>query len=347
MTLDILSMDLHELRTLMAELGQPTYRAEQIFEWLHRRGAAFFDEMINLPKNLREVLAESCHITPCREVKKQLSKDGTVKYLFALGEDEMRIESVLMEYKHGYSVCVSTQAGCRMGCAFCASTAGGLVRNLTAGEICAQVYRMPERVSSIVLMGCGEPLDNYEAVMRFIELITHPKGANIGARHITLSTCGLVSQMRDLAEKKLQINLAVSLHGPSDEVRKQFMPVASRYPLGELLDACRYYIKQTNRRITFEYALAAGINDTPIHARELAHLLRGLLCHVNLIPINAKPASGKSSRGFMLTFSPTPRRETEAFAALLKQHNIPVTIRRSLGNDIAAACGQLRVKHRN
>jgi len=379
MTRDILSMNITELRDLMVELKHPAYRAEQIFEWLHRRGASHADsdgirdfyvvpfaQMDNLPKTLRETLAEKCYITPCREVKKQISKDGTVKYLFqmeakdehecptkngvhvrALGEGTperdisvpVYIESVLMEYEHGHAVCISTQAGCRMGCVFCASAVGGLARNLTAGEMCAQVYaagRDTERVSSVVLMGCGEPLDNFDAVMRFIELITHGKGANVGARHITLSTCGLVPQMRALAERKMQINLAVSLHGTTDEMRGSFMPIAKKYPINELIHACRYYIGLTNRRITFEYALTKGVNDSLVQAKELADLLKGMLCHVNLIPINA------TSCQFETKFSPTPRREAEAFANVLIKHGIPATIRRSLGGDIAAACGQLR-----
>jgi len=322
----------------MAELNHPAYRAEQLFEWLHRRGAASFMDMNNLPVALREALAGECHIPPCRVVKTQTSKDTTVKYLFSLGEDGVHIESVLMGYNHGFSLCISTQAGCRMGCKFCASAIGGLVRNLTAGEMCAQVYNVPEGVSSIVLMGCGEPLDNFDAVVRFIALITHPKGANLGARHITVSTCGLVPEIYALARMKLQVNLAVSLHGPSDEIRRQFMPVANRYPLEELLEACRFYTDTTRRRITYEYALASRINDAPQQAQELARRLRGQLCHVNLIPVNAK--SRERSH-----FAPTPRREAEAFAAVLTRHHIPTTIRRSLGNDIAAACGQLRVQH--
>lgn len=219
-----------------------------------------------------------------------------------------------------------------MGCTFCASTIGGLVRNLTAGEMCAQVYQMPRRISSVVLMGCGEPLDNFDATLRFIELITHPKGYNLGMRHLTLSTCGLVPQMRLLAEMKLQINLAVSLHGTTDEIRRQFMPVTNKYPLAQLLDACRYYASTTRRRITFEYTLANGVNDAPNHAQELSVLLKGMLCHVNLIPINAAASA----------FAPSTRHQGEAFAEILTQQGIPVTIRRSLGEDISAACGQLR-----
>jgi len=224
-----------------------------------------------------------------------------------------------------------------MGCVFCASAIGGLVRNLTAGEMCAQVYAMPEKVSSIVLMGCGEPLDNFVETLRFIKLITHEKGANIGARHITISTCGLVPEIIALAEKKMQINLAISLHGPTDDVRRRFMPITNRYPVDELIDACRLYADTTRRRVTFEYALASGINDTPAHARQLSQLVKGMLCHVNLIPINKK-SHDKSH------FFPTPRASIDAFAAILDNAKIPVTVRRSLGSDISAACGQLRAQ---
>ena len=339
MTRDILSMHIDELRVLISALGHPSYRAEQVFEWLHRRGAAFFDApfdgMENLPKALRDALKEACHVPPCREAARQTSKDGTVKFLFDC--NGVFIETVWMKYNHGYSVCISTQAGCRMGCVFCASAIGGLVRNLSAGEMCAQVYAMPEKVSSIVLMGCGEPLDNFDETLRFIELISHEKGANIGARHITLSTCGLVPEINALAQRKLQINLAVSLHGPTDDVRRRFMPITNRYPVEELMEACRAYADTTRRRVTFEYALASGINDAPAHARQLAKLVKGMLCHVNLIPINKK-SSDKSH------FSPTPRVGIDAFAAILDEAKIPVTVRRSLGSDISAACGQLRAQ---
>jgi len=330
---DILSMNLEEIKILMSELNQPAYRAGQVFEWLHKRGAQSFEVMDNLPKAMRAGLAERCRLTPIREVTRQASKDGTVKFLFDLSD--ATVETVLMRYNHGLSVCVSTQAGCRMGCKFCASAIGGLVRNITAGEICAQIYAMPERVSSIVMMGCGEPLDNFDASLRFIELISAEKGANIGARHITLSTCGLVPEILALAQKKLQINLAVSLHGASDEIRRQFMPIANRYPMDELISACRTYAETTRRRITFEYAMARGINDAPQQAHELAHLLRGMLCHVNLIPVNAKGRERSH-------FTPTPRKEIDAFAAILTEKGINTTVRRSLGGDISAACGQLR-----
>ncbi|MCL1878104.1 MAG: 23S rRNA (adenine(2503)-C(2))-methyltransferase RlmN, partial [Defluviitaleaceae bacterium] len=263
---------------------------------------------------------------------KHISSDETVKFLTRLNDDAL-VESVLMRYKHGNSVCISTQAGCKMGCKFCAS-ATAFQRNLTAGEYCLQVYNA-DPVKNVVLMGCGEPLDNFDSTLRFIELITHEKGKNLSARHITVSTCGLVPQIYALAEHGLQINLAISLHAPTDELRTKFMPIAKKYPLGELLSACRFYAKKTHRRITYEYALAAGQNDSPDHAQKLAKILHGQLCHVNLIPIN--PARGD--------FSPTPPHEIKKFAAVLAKKNIPVTVRRNLGSDINAACGQLRAKN--
>lgn len=326
MQIDILSLLPHEIAAFFP--SEPGYRAGQIFEWLHGKHVASFDAMKNLPKDLRRELDEKFFITPFSVVEKHISRDETEKFLTQVGD--VFVESVLMRYRHGNSICISTQAGCKMGCKFCAS-AGDFQRDLTAGEYCLQVYNAA-LVKNIVLMGCGEPLDNFDATLRFIELITHEKGANIGARHITVSTCGLVPQIYALAERGLQINLAISLHASTDELRAEFMPIARKYPLPELLDACRFYAEKTHRRITFEYALAAGRNDTPAHARALAKLLRGLLCHVNLIPIN-------NARG---DFSPTPPREIKNFADTLGGKNIPVTVRRSLGGDINAACGQLR-----
>jgi len=320
---DILSMNLEELQSIY----YPKYRADQIFEWLHRHNATTFDEMNNLPKSLREELKEEYHIASCRLVETR-SSSHVKKFLFTL-HDDILIEAVQMEYAHGYSVCISTQAGCRMGCRFCASGGSGLLRNLTAGEMCAQVYAL-EKGANIVLMGCGEPLDNFEQSIRFLELINHPKGANVGGRHITISTCGLVPQIRELAELKLQINLAISLHAHNDQCRQEIMPIAKRYPLNELIEACRYYIEMTNRRITFEYALIRGLNDSTADAAALQKLLSGLkgLCHVNLIPVN--PTNG--------LYSPTLRKEAEAFAAILK---VPATIRRTIGAEVDAACGQL------
>ena len=335
--LDILSMTLTEIEGIMKELNQPAYRAKQVWSWLHQKHVQTFGQMPNLPKALRGQLDANYRIAAvCMEKKLESKNDGTQKYLFAL-HDNTLIESVLMEYNHGSTVCVSTQAGCRMGCAFCASAEGGLVRNLTAGEMCAQVYAAAKdckRVGGVVLMGCGEPLDNYDATVRFIELITHPDGINIGQRHITLSTCGLVPQILKLAELKLQITLAISLHGATDDVRQKLMPIAKRYPLHELMQACKKYVETTSRRLTFEYALVKGVNDSPAHAKDLIKLLRGINCHVNLIPIN-------KARG---AFAGTPRKEADAFAAILQENRIQATIRRSLGGDVDAACGQLRAK---
>ena len=328
-------MNVSELEQLMQTLGQPMYRAGQVFEWLHKRGASTFLAMNNIPKELRTTLESLCYITPATIVETLSAKDGTVKHLIALGTNaDIHIESVVMEYAHGRSVCVSTQAGCRMGCLFCATSQGGLIRNLTAGEICMQVYAAGG-ARNVVLMGCGEPLDNFDAVMRFIELITHPKGAGLSQRHITLSTCGLTPQIYELAKRKMQITLAISLHGANDATRQALMPIAKRYPIQELLTACRQYTNTTHRRITFEYALTQGVNDSPSQARELARLLKGMLCHVNLIPVNP---------GETHTFSPTNRRGAEAFAAILEKSGIPATVRRTIGAEVNAACGQLRAK---
>jgi len=338
---DISSKTLAEIEDIVQGLNQPVYRAKQVWGWLHKNHARSFDEMGNLPKTLREELDVNYRIATTREVKKLTSQnDGTIKYLFAFDGEVYQttlIESVVMEYNHGSTVCISTQAGCRMGCVFCASAEGGLMRNLTAGEMCAQVYAVSgevkcKRIGGVVLMGCGEPLDNFDQTLRFIELITHPSGINIGQRHITLSTCGLVPQILQLAQHKLQITLAISLHGATDDVRQKLMPIAKCYPLSELMDACRKYAEITNRRLTFEYALAKGVNDSPHHAKDLIKLLRGVNCHVNLIPIN-------KARG---EYSGTARKEAAAFAAILQEGRIQTTIRRSLGIDVDAACGQLR-----
>lgn len=335
---DILSMNPAELEGLMKELNQPMYRAGQIFNWLHKKNATSFFDMTNLSKNLRAELETCSYIASVETVKKLESKnDGTIKYLFELN-DKTLIESVLMKYSHGNTVCVSTQAGCKMGCYFCASGTE-YVRDLTPGEICAQVYEASKnsgKIGGVVLMGCGEPLDNFKSVIHFIEQITHPEGLNIGQRHITLSTCGLVPEIIKLADLKLQITLAISLHAPSDEVRKTFMPIAKKHTLKEIISACRYYIKKTNRRITFEYALTKGVNDSPLQAKELIKLIRGLNCHVNLIPVNKTQGE----------FAPTPRNDIQAFADILIGSRIQTTIRRSLGADVNAACGQLRATER-
>ncbi|MCL2840664.1 MAG: 23S rRNA (adenine(2503)-C(2))-methyltransferase RlmN [Defluviitaleaceae bacterium] len=324
---DMLSMLPQEI----AEIVSPAYRAEQIFSWLHKHHATSFVAMNNLPLSLRDKLEEIHYISTMTTLEKHESvNDGTIKFLSATHDNNL-VESVLMSYKHGNSVCISTQAGCRMGCTFCASAENGLARNLTAGEYCAQVYSAFP-IKNIVLMGCGEPLDNYENTVKFIKLITHPKGINIGQRHITLSTCGLVPEIYKLADEKFQITLAVSLHAPDDETRQTLMPIAKVYPLSDLIKACKYYTKTTHRRLTFEYAMAKDINTSSFHAQTLVKLLKGMMCHVNLIPIN-------KARG---EFLPTSRNETMRFAKILEENHIPTTIRRSLGNDVNASCGQLR-----
>jgi len=391
--LDILSMTQAELEAIVQKINQPQYRAKQLWGWLHIQRVREFAQMANLPKAMREALAEHYYIATATAVKTLVSQnDGTTKHLFAM-HDSVLIESVLMKYNHGNTICISTQAGCRMGCVFCASAEGGLVRNLTAGEMCAQVYAAgTSKISGVVLMGCGEPLDNFDETLRFLHLISHPDGLNIGQRHITLSTCGLVPQILELAEHKLQITLAISLHGATDEVRQRLMPIAKRYSLTELIPACREYIKATNRRLTFEYALVKGVNDSPSHARDLVKLLRGINCHVNLIPVNKrpvpKPASGIIARNFFEMqgtadeayskhickeavtqqvginsrkdagmglgnrssargeYSGTARKEATAFAEVLQKGRIQTTVRRSLGSDVDAACGQLRAQHR-
>ena len=336
---DLLSMTVEEIEAIMQGFGEAAYRAKQLWGWLHLRHVTSFFQMQNIPKKLIEKLdAEYFIATAIANTTQVSKKDGTVKYLFAM-HDGAFIEAVAMQYNHGNTVCISTQVGCRMACSFCASAEGGLVRNLTAGEMCAQVYAAQQdgqRISGVVLMGCGEPLDNLPQTLRFIELITHKDGANIGARHITISTCGLVPQMQELAAQKLQVTLAVSLHAASDSVRQELMPIAKSYPLHMLIAACKEYVQLTGRRITFEYALVSGLNDTPAHAQGLAKLIRGINCHVNLIPIN-------KARG---SYQPTTRKNAENFATMLQAAHIPTTIRRSLGGDVDAACGQLRARQR-
>ncbi len=327
---------LPEMSEQLREWGEPAFRAKQIFEWLYR-GVSSVEEMTNIPKTLREKLKETATIGSVQVAQKLVSNiDGTRKYLLKL-EDGNLIESVLMKYQHGYTICISSQVGCRMGCAFCASTKGGKLRDLTAGEIIGQVMAVQqdlgERISNIVMMGIGEPLDNYENVLRFLENVTHPDGLNIGQRHISLSTCGIVPKIRDLAEHKLQITLSVSLHAANDEARSAIMPVNRKYPIAQLLDACDYYIQKTNRRISFEYTLIDGVNDRSSNADELIALLKGRLCHVNLIPVNAVKEN---------SFSKTPPKRVEQFRQRLEHAGIPATVRREMGADINAACGQLR-----
>ena len=327
---------LEELNEFLKEMGEPNFRAKQVFEWLYR-GVSSFDEMSNLSKTLREKLQAAATVGNIQIAQKLVSKiDGTRKYLLKL-DDGNFIESVLMKYKHGYTICISSQVGCRMGCAFCASTRNGRVRNLTAGEIIGQVLAvqgdLKERISNIVMMGIGEPLDNYGNVLKFLENINHPNGLNIGQRHISLSTCGIVPKIKDLADRDLQITLSISLHAVTNAARTKIMPVNKKYPIETLLDACRYYIRKTNRRISFEYTLISGVNDSIADAEALAALLHGMLCHVNLIPVNTVKETG---------FTKSSPARIERFRQKLEKSGIPATVRREMGADINAACGQLR-----
>ena len=333
------SMTIAEIGDVLKDLGQPAFRAKQVFSWLNK-GIRSYDEMTNLPKSLREMLAETYPLHIPKVVRKQESrKDGTIKYLWEL-HDGNCVETVLMRYHYGNTVCISTEVGCRMGCAFCASTIGGLVRKLEPYEILDQVLftqvESGQPVSHIVLMGIGEPLDNFQNVLRFLELVNHPEGMNISMRHISLSTCGLVPMIDKLAEKKLQISLAISLHGPTDEIRSRIMPVNKAYPIAELLSACRRYYDATSRRIHFEYAMIDGVNDREQDARELIRLLKGLQAHVNMIPLNHVEES---------PLKPSSRQAVQRFQKLLEDAGIPATVRRTLGGDIDASCGQLRRKY--
>ncbi|MCT4620140.1 MAG: 23S rRNA (adenine(2503)-C(2))-methyltransferase RlmN [Marinisporobacter sp.] len=337
--IDLKSCTIKELENFIESIGEKRFRAKQVFGWIHK-GVNDIDEMSNLSKNLRAKLKEHATIGTMKIEDVLISKiDGTRKYLFLL-EDENIIESVLMKYKHGNSVCVSSQVGCRMGCKFCASTIEGVIRNLSAGEILDQVLSIQkdigERVSNVVIMGSGEPFDNYEEILKFFELINHPEGLNISLRNITVSTCGLVPEILDLANKKLQVTLAISLHAPNDDIRSKMMPINRKYPIEELLKACKTYTDQTNKRITFEYALIRDVNDTAEHAKELARKIKNILCHVNLIPLNKVEEREYDT-------AKTDRIKT--FQKILKNNGIEATIRRELGSDINAACGQLRRKY--
>lgn len=336
--IDVKSMSFTELREDLGSLGLPAYRAEQVFHWLHQ-GAETFGEMTNLPKALRLQLAERYEVACAQVVRKRVSKDGTVKYLFRMNDGEL-VESVLMRYHHGISICISTQVGCKMNCSFCATGRSGFSRNLLPSEILAQIQSAQRdagvRVSNIVLMGMGEPLDNYDNVLRFLRLVSCPEGMNIGMRHISLSTCGLADQIYQLADEKLQLTLSVSLHAPNDQIRSQTMPVNRRWNVESLLKACRYYAKQTGRRISFEYAMIRGVNDSDSCARELAGRLRGMPAHVNLIPVNDVTGTG---------YQKSKVERQRAFAAILEAGGCTATVRRTLGSDIEASCGQLRRKH--
>ena len=337
--MNIKSMTLPELTAALKELGQPAFRGKQVYTWLHK-GVRSYDEMSNLPKALRELLAEKYPICPPEVVRKQESqKDGTIKYLWKLADGNC-VETVLMRYHYGNTVCISTEVGCAMGCAFCASTIGGLIRRLEPYEMLDEVLftqidsGLP--VSRVVLMGIGEPLDNFDNVMRFLELVNSEDGMNISMRHISLSTCGLIPKIDRLAEKKLQISLAISLHGPNNEIRSKVMPVNKAYPIEDLLDACRRYYDATSRRIHFEYAMIDGVNDSEENARELLRRLKGLPAHFNLIPLNHVEES---------PLKPSSKAAVARFQKILEDGGITATVRRTLGSDIDASCGQLRRKY--
>ncbi|MFK9092376.1 23S rRNA (adenine(2503)-C(2))-methyltransferase RlmN [Bacillus salipaludis] len=339
----IYSLELHELKDWLSENGEKPFRAEQIFDWLYKKRITTFEDMSNIAKGLRDKLSSQFQITTLNTVIQQTSTDGTIKFLFEL-HDGYSIETVLMRHDYGNSVCVTTQVGCRIGCTFCASTLGGLKRHLEAGEIVAQVVKVQqaldeteERVDSVVIMGIGEPFDNYDNMLSFLKIINHDKALNIGARHITVSTSGIVPKIYEFADEKTQINFAISLHAPNTELRSRLMPINKAYKLDDLMKAVRYYIDKTGRRISFEYGLFGGVNDSTEHAEELADLLKGIKCHVNLIPVNYVP-----ERDYVRT----PKDKIFAFEKSLKKRGINVTIRREHGHDIDAACGQLRAKER-
>lgn len=333
--IDLRNMDLTALKGWIVEEGYPAFRAKQLYNWI-TKGVLSFEEMTNLPSKMVTALSEKAYVDNVKIVERHVSSDGTIKYLMAL-KDRQVIETVLMHYRHGHSICVSTQVGCRMGCTFCASALEGRVRDLTAGEILGQMLTImhEEQVTlqNVVLMGSGEPLDNFEEVLRFLELVNDPEGLNFSHRRITLSTCGIVPRIYELADRKLQINLAISLHNPFDDERVKVMPIGRMYPLHDLMAACRYYSETTHRRITFEYALINGENDTSRHAHALGKLLKGTLSHVNLIPVNLVREKD---------FRPAEENTISAFKRTLEEYKLNTTIRRELGSDINAACGQLR-----
>ena len=336
MRVDLINLELQELEEFICGIGEKKYRAKQVFEWVHK-GVCDFDDMTNLSLSLRDKLKEVA--TVCKEdiVEKLESKiDDTVKYLLRLPDGNV-VESVLMKYKHGYSVCVSSQVGCRMGCRFCASTGIGFVRNLTAGEILAEVLTIQkdlgERISNIVMMGIGEPFDNYDNVLKFLRLVNDKNGLNVGSRHISISTCGIVPKILDFAKKNLQVTLSVSLHSADDRVRESMMPINKKYKIKELIDACKEYINMTNRRLTFEYALVREVNDSDEDAIDLVRLVKGMMCHINLIPVNEHEGS---------SYRKSYDERVERFKNILLKKGVNATVRRELGSDIKAACGQLR-----
>lgn len=338
--IDIKSLTCQELRAELESMGEKAFRANQLYEWLHKKLARDYEEMTNIPKSLKEKLIQHFKLTSLSIAQIQTSKlDGTKKYLFEL-EDGNFVESVWMKYHHGNSVCISSQVGCRMGCRFCASTLDGLERNLTPAEMLDQIYAISrdtgERVSNVVVMGTGEPLDNYDNLLKFIRLITDENGLNISQRNITVSTCGLVENMKRLADEKLQITLALSLHGSTQEKRRELMPIANKYDISEVMDACRYYFDRTGRRITFEYSLVGGVNDTDADAENLCSLVYGINCHVNLIPVN--PIKERD-------YVETEKKNVISFQQKLEKKHINATVRREMGRDIDGACGQLRRRH--
>lgn len=340
--IDIKSMNLAELTEFVASIGEKAFRAKQLYQWLHVKQVYAFDDMTNLSKAFREKLNEVSFITDLKQEQVQISQiDGTRKYLFLL-EDGNAIESVLMRYKHGNSVCISSQVGCRMGCRFCASTLDGLVRGLRPSEMIDQIYKIGqdigERISNVVVMGTGEPMDNYDNLLKFITLLTDENGLNISQRNLTVSTCGIVPRMRQLADEKLSITLALSLHASNQKKRLELMPVANKYDIHDVIDACKYYFDQTGRRVTFEYSLVGGVNDTDEDARELSQLIHGMNCHVNLIPVNPiKERDYVQSNAAVIA----------AFKNKLEKNGINVTVRREMGRDIDGACGQLRKRYIN
>lgn len=337
---DIKSMNLTEIEDIVKSFGEPKFRAKQIFDWFQLYGVMSYDEMTNLPKAFRNLLNDKYPVRSCEIELKQVSAiDSTVKYLFKLYDGNF-VESVLMKYKYGYTLCVSSQVGCKMGCVFCASTKNGCVRNLMPSEILGQIHAaqrdMNVRVSHVVMMGMGEPLDNYENTLRFLELASDEKGLNLSMRNISLSTCGIVPRIYDLLSLKLQITLSISLHAPNDEMRSKVMPVNKKYPVNQLIKACRDYVNETSRRISFEYAMIRDVNDSDECAYELASLLKGMLCHVNLIPANEINESAHKR---------STNERLQRFMKILNSKGVNTTIRRSLGSDIDASCGQLRSKH--
>lgn len=337
---DIRSFSLDALTGIITGLGEKSFRAKQLYEWLHKKQVDSLEEMKNLPKSLKEKISENYSIFRTEEAEQLVSKqDGTRKFLFRLGDGNI-IESVFMKYQHGNSVCISSQAGCRMGCRFCASTLLGLTRNLTAGEMAGQIYAIAratgEKISNVVIMGTGEPLDNYTELVSFLRIIFSAEGMNLSQRNITVSTCGLSKRIRELAGEHFQITLAISLHAPNDALRKTIMPVANKYTIEEVLEACWFYFSETGRRISFEYSLIRGENDTIAHAEELSSLLKGHNCHVNLIPVN--PIKERN-------YKKSEESSVEKFKKILEKNRINVTIRRKMGADIDAACGQLRKRY--